>query len=193
MKPLAQILMVEPSDIIRAGLKSLLDEDEFVFQAPLREVPVDMPQRLMRQQPDILLLNPTLLNPSARMQLVSLQQARPCMAIVALVYQYVDPQVLSLFRTVLDIREGSSRVAQLLRESCQSDADSGEENYELSERESEVLVLVARGLSSKEIADQLNISIHTVNSHRKNITHKTGIKSVAGLAVYAMLHNLVTG
>lgn len=182
---------MEPSDIIRAGLKALLSEEEFVFQAPLREVPVDMPQRLVRQQPDILLLNPTLLNTPARMQVLSLQQARPGMAIVALVYQYVDPQVLSLFKTVLDIREGGSRVAQLLRESCQSDAEGVEESYELSERESEVLVLVARGLSSKEIADQLNISVHTVNTHRKNITHKTGIKSVAGLAVYAMLHNLI--
>ena len=182
MKPLVQILLVEPSDIIRAGLKALLDEDEFVFQAPLREVPVD-----------ILLLNPTLLNNPARMQVVSLQQARPSMAIVALVYQYVDPQVLSLFKTVLDIREGGSRVAQILRESCHSDAEGDEENYELSERELEVLVLVARGLSSKVIADQLNISVHTVNTHRKNITHKTGIKSVAGLAVYAMLHNLIVG
>ena len=191
MKPLTQILVVEPSDIIRAGLKALLSEEEFVFQAPLREVPVDMPQRLVRQQPDILLLNPTLLNTPARMQVLSLQQARPGMAIVALVYQYVDPQMLSLFKTVLDIREGGSRVAQLLRESCQSDAEGVEESYELSERESEVLVLVARGLSSKEIADQLNISVHTVNTHRKNITHKTGIKSVAGLAVYAMLHNLI--
>ena len=52
-------------------------------------------------------------------------------------------------------------------------------------------MLVAKGLSSKEIADKLSISVHTVNSHRKNITHKTGIKSVAGLAVYAMIHNLM--
>ena len=66
-----------------------------------------------------------------------------------------------------------------------------EDSYELSTRETDVLVLVAKGMSSKEIADALNISIHTVNSHRKNITHKTGIKSVAGLAVYAMLHNLM--
>ena len=52
-------------------------------------------------------------------------------------------------------------------------------------------MLVARGLSSKEIADRLHISVHTVSTHRKNITHKTGIRSVAGLAVYAMIHNLM--
>ena len=61
------------------------------------------------------------------------------------------------------------------------------EDYDLSDREQEVLVLVAKGLSSKEIAAKLNIAVNTVNTHRKSITKKTGIKSVAGLAVYAML------
>ena len=41
------------------------------------------------------------------------------------------------------------------------------------------------------IADLMNISIHTVISHRKNITRKTGIKSVSGLTVYALLNNLI--
>jgi len=114
------------------------------------------------------------------------------MAVVALVYEYIDPALLSQFKTVLDIREKGSRVAQLLRECCQNESEE-EDSYELSERETEVLVLLAKGCSSKEIADKLNISVHTVNTHRKNITRKTGIKSVAGLAVYAMLHNLVVG
>ncbi|MBO7101393.1 MAG: hemerythrin domain-containing protein [Bacteroidales bacterium] len=61
------------------------------------------------------------------------------------------------------------------------------EDYSLSDREQDVLELVAQGLSSKEIAERLNIAVNTVNTHRKSITRKTGIKSVAGLAVYAML------
>lgn len=192
MKAKKQVLVVEPSDIVREGLRSLLDEEEFVMQAPLREIPADMAQRIGRQQPDILILNPTLLNTPPRMQLVSIQQARTSMAVVALVYEYVEPSLLSQFKTVLDIREKGNRVAQLLRECCQQEQED-EEGYELSERETEVLVLLAKGCSSKEIADKLNISIHTVNTHRKNITRKTGIKSVAGLAVYALLHNLVVG
>lgn len=62
---------------------------------------------------------------------------------------------------------------------------------ELSEREKEILVCVAHGMLNKEIADQNNISIHTVISHRKNITRKTGIKTVAGLTVYAILNGLI--
>ena len=62
-----------------------------------------------------------------------------------------------------------------------------QEDYQLSDREQDVLELVAQGLSSKEIAERLCIAVNTVNTHRKSITRKTGIKSVAGLAVYAML------
>ena len=62
----------------------------------------------------------------------------------------------------------------------------------LSQREVEVLRLVALGLINKEIADRLNISFNTVLSHRKNITAKLGIKSVPGLSVYAMMNGYIS-
>ena len=65
------------------------------------------------------------------------------------------------------------------------------EGEELSAREKEILVSVAKGKLNKEIADEYNISIYTVITHRKNITRKTGIKTVAGLTVYALLNNLI--
>ena len=61
----------------------------------------------------------------------------------------------------------------------------------LTEREIDVLKLVAFGKTNKEIADELFISFHTVISHRKNITEKLGIKSISGLTVYAILNNLI--
>ena len=73
----------------------------------------------------------------------------------------------------------------------QADADPEDERNSLSDREKEVLVLVAKGLLNKEIADKLNISINTVITHRKNITRKTGIKTTPGLTVYAILNDLV--
>ena len=62
---------------------------------------------------------------------------------------------------------------------------------ELSEREKEILVSVAQGLLNKEIADRHHISINTVITHRKNITRKIGIKTVAGLTAYAILNDLI--
>ncbi|MBQ1651437.1 MAG: response regulator transcription factor [Paludibacteraceae bacterium] len=62
---------------------------------------------------------------------------------------------------------------------------------ELSEREKDVLIQVVRGLSNKEIADVLCISMHTVISHRKHITSKLNIHSTAGLTIYAIVNKLV--
>ncbi|SMO76842.1 DNA-binding response regulator, NarL/FixJ family, contains REC and HTH domains [Saccharicrinis carchari] len=61
----------------------------------------------------------------------------------------------------------------------------------LSDREIEVLTAVAMGYSNKEIAEKLFISSNTVITHRKNITEKLGIKTIAGLTVYAIINNLI--
>jgi DNA-binding CsgD family transcriptional regulator len=55
----------------------------------------------------------------------------------------------------------------------------------------EVLKLVVAGMQNKEIADKLFISVHTVVSHRKNISQKTGIKSQAGLTIYAISNKVI--
>lgn len=62
---------------------------------------------------------------------------------------------------------------------------------DLSEREKDVLIQVVKGLSNKEIADVLCISMHTVISHRKHITSKLNIHSTAGLTIYAIVNKLV--
>ena len=62
----------------------------------------------------------------------------------------------------------------------------------LSEREITVLQYVARGLTNKQIADKLYLSLHTVTTHRKNIGNKLGIKSASGLTVYAIVNNLIS-
>ncbi|MBP5319032.1 MAG: LuxR family transcriptional regulator, partial [Paludibacteraceae bacterium] len=65
------------------------------------------------------------------------------------------------------------------------------EKSQLSERETDVLRLLLEGLSNKEVADKLFLSTHTVISHRKNITAKTGIKSLAGLTIYAITNGII--
>jgi len=62
---------------------------------------------------------------------------------------------------------------------------------ELTKREIEVLRMVTKGHTNKEIADLLFVSTHTVISHRKNISEKTGIKSASGLTMYAILKKII--
>lgn len=191
MKSSIDTLIVEPSEIVRTGLQTILDEDgTFRLLSPLYDA-VILEERVKTLHPDLLIVNPTLMMPPALLQMASVQQAKPNIAIAALVYQYVEPELLQRFKAIVDIRERRSQIVAVLKEEVKRVKEMEDENYELSDREREVLVLVAQGLSSKEIADRLSISIHTVNSHRKNITRKTDIKSVAGLAVYATLHNMV--
>ncbi len=61
----------------------------------------------------------------------------------------------------------------------------------LSEREIEVLKLIANEYSNREISDKLFISVRTVDSHRRNLLQKTGAKNTAGLTRYALQHNLI--
>ena len=62
----------------------------------------------------------------------------------------------------------------------------------LSERENEIIVLIAEGNTNEQIAEQLFLSKHTVNTHRKNIMSKLGVKNTAGIVMYAVKTNLVS-
>ena len=59
-------------------------------------------------------------------------------------------------------------------------------DLEISEREMEIIDHICKGHSSSQIGDKLNISLHTVNSHRKNILKKLGFKSPTELIIYAV-------
>ena len=62
----------------------------------------------------------------------------------------------------------------------------------LSDRENEIITLIAEGLTNQQIAEQLFLSNHTVNTHRKNIMGKLGVKNTAGIVMYAVKTNLVS-
>ncbi len=64
-------------------------------------------------------------------------------------------------------------------------------NQELSQREKDIIRLVAHGLANKEIADKLFLSFHTITTYRKNISAKLNIHSTAALTIYAILHGIV--
>jgi regulator of cell morphogenesis and NO signaling len=70
-------------------------------------------------------------------------------------------------------------------------SQNGTSNDTLSEREKDVVVSLVQGMSNKEIADHLCISVNTVITHRRNIARKLQIHSPAGLTIYAIVNGLV--
>ncbi len=68
---------------------------------------------------------------------------------------------------------------------------NSDNNESLSEREKDVVISMVQGMTNKEIADHLSISINTVITHRRNIARKLQIHSPAGLTIYAIVNNLV--
>ncbi len=180
-----RLLIVEPSEVIIEGLKGILD-GQIRFNVLEPEMSADnLEERLLATRPDIVLVNPTLVSNISRLR------GEHALALVALVYQYVERDVLKNYDGVVDIRDSRAVIIETLAQASPAAEERSKNNYELTKRETAVLVQLAQGKTNKEVADALNVSVHTVISHRKNITHKTGIKSVAGLTVYAMLNNLI--
>ena len=112
---------------------------------------------------------------------------------VALVTSYVDKNILKYFKEIIELNDNKQKVVNKILNLLNNNDETASQNesVDLSNREVDVLVCVAKGMTNKDISDMLNISVHTVITHRKNIVKKTGIKSVSGLTVYALLNNLV--
>ena len=94
---------------------------------------------------------------------------------------------------IININDSRNEIIGSIQKLLSSEllSDNQKQQETLSEREIDVLKLLVEGNANKEIADKLNISTHTVISHRKNISQKTGIKSVSGLTIYAVVKNII--
>ncbi len=190
-----KVLVIDPSALIAAGARRLLEESGGfrVVEYEMGNDPATAFDRIATQEPDLVLIDPALF-PVVRRQ--PIRQSHPALqevAIVALCHGLHDEVLLREFDAVIRLYDTPAQILHTLRQVVEQGAPAAQsEGYELSEREREILVAVARGLTNKEIADRYCISVHTVISHRKNITRKTGIKTIAGLAVYALLNNMIT-
>ena len=188
-----RILLIESSPIVVQGLQALIQSGGRMEVVAVAHSLERIQERLVLNNPDVVILNPLLLDYSKRLIFRSLFQDKPNMPILALVYSYFDKQWLGSFDGVIEIEYDRFHLEKKIEEvvSAANGRNDNLEVYELSDREREVLIELAKGLMNKEIAAKLHISIHTVVTHRKNIVRKTGIKSAAGLAVYALLNNLL--
>jgi DNA-binding NarL/FixJ family response regulator len=185
-----RVIICEASEIIAIGLAEIIDGmAQFDVVARL-DSPEHLSEKITATDANLLIIDPMLLGFHSKDYLSQLGKEHPNIIVVALVSSYLDHTMLTPFSGVIEINDTKSKVISKMNEFAQSEATKNDD-VELSKRETDVLVAVARGMMNKEIADQMNISIHTVISHRKNITRKTGIKSVSGLTVYALLNNLI--
>ncbi len=189
-----KILVVDHSEIIRQGIYSILKSQSFNYEVCFSDPSREIGEQVRSGKVDILLVNPSAYFDSKgeRIKLLRQEAIKYGLKLVALVYAYFDEQLLSLFDEVIYINDEDEKIFSKLQKILEeASTDTDDENTSLSQRELDVVRLVALGKSNREIAEELFISIHTVISHRKNITNKLGVKSVSGLTIYAVINKLI--
>lgn len=187
-----KILLIENSPILIEGTSSILrslGNIEISKVVPNCDKALTL---LTGYAPSIIIADTRLVGYQTAQFINTCKEKNTSIAIVALQTNFISQEQLDLFDGTISIEDNIQSIQSKLKTVLSPETEKeGNDNFDLSIREKEVLVAVAKGKTNKEIADELNISIHTVMTHRKNITGKTGIKSISGLTVYALINNLV--
>ena len=188
-----KIVIAEPSPIVAAGLLKFFEEMNQIHVVSVVDNLDDLNDKMIIHNPDMLIVNPLMMGYTNNNLIKQITQAYPETICIALVSTFIDKNFLRYFREVIELSDNKQKVANKIFNLINNNDDSSSQNesVDLSNRETDVLICVAKGMTNKDISDMLNISVHTVITHRKNIVKKTGIKSVSGLTVYALLNNLV--
>lgn len=182
------IAVIESSEIIFEGLSNILHRYDKQFNL-YRAYNLDELNNLMiRVNIDIAIINPSFIQ-NKQQEFIKLRKRNPELFRIALVYTLFDSSLLNEFDESIHITDSPD--VMLGKISRSGEERRNKSHDQLTRRETDVLVQLVKGLSNKEIADALNISIHTVISHRKNIIEKTGIKSLPGLTIYALSNNII--
>lgn len=186
-------LLVIPSMIVARGIESILAEaGEFRVSGMISDLSPANVNRLKGTDADIIVVDPSVFDAGSRANARSVLAEYADVPVAAIESAVMDEDSLCQYDAVINMFDSPSAIIKKLRGAAVSVQDeSKDEGSELSTREKEILVGVATGMLNKEIADKYNISVYTVITHRKNIVKKTGIKTVAGLTVYALLNNLI--
>jgi DNA-binding NarL/FixJ family response regulator len=187
-----KVTIIEPSEIVSAGLKQLVEYGGNFHVTKIFKSIQDYSENL-NGNPDIILINPTVLNIGDSNDPRNIITAKDNVAIVAICYLAYNEETLRNYDSCIGMFSTQEQIEKKLLSALKntSDKEQDDNSNELSTRECEILTAVAKGKTNKEIADEFNISIHTVISHRKNISHKLGINSIAGLTIYAVMNKLL--
>ncbi len=208
------VLLVDDHTVVRKGIRRLLEDDErirVVAEASNGRDALELAQRL---KPDVAIVDvglPLLNGIELTRQLKAVCErtavlvlsmhadpayVRRALQAGAKGYLLKDAEDQDLVRAVLAVSSGSSyfspAVSNVLLEGfLEGSEELDEELARLSDREREVLQLVAEGKSSKEIAQILDLSVSTVESHRKHIMEKLNLHNTAAVVRFAIRKGLV--
>lgn len=192
MSKTIQILIFEPSFIVFEGLTAFLKRFGEQYSITKVEDFNELHNTILRKEIDIVMMNPSIMQ-SAQKQINTLKGEYPKLRLIAIIYSIFPESVLSLFDGRFSITDTPNAVHECIKQTLNNQQTATDDGVDtLSEREVDVLKLLATGNANKEIADKLNISINTVITHRKNISQKTGIKSLSGLTIYAVVKKIVS-
>jgi len=190
-----KIAIAEPSLLLRSGLEAQLKRLTG-FKIQLIEILTaeSLLESLRMHKPDLLIINPSLPG-SFSPQQIKEECGRNDMKCIAILYNMIDPALTRSYDEQISIFDGltelKSKLEGMLANEVQKDPES-EDAQTLSTREKEIVVCVVKGMTNREIADQLFLSTHTVITHRRNIARKLQIHSASGLTVYAIVNKLVS-
>ena len=187
------VALIVPSEIVSKGLTGIMESSgSFQVVEVFHDFSKVVETRLRTVDPDMVIIDPVVLDFSSRKEGRSMLADICDSIVIALEGPATTEDALKQYDGAISLYDRQVEIVRKLRGAMDSkQPEIMSETGELSAREKEILVCVAKGMLNKEIADKLNLSIYTVITHRKNITRKTGIKTVAGLTVYALLNNLI--
>lgn len=193
MNEKVNVVLVISAYLLRAGIESLLSEIPGLLVIEMFDgTEKNLSTKILNIKPDMVLVHPADLG--SDMIAIINQLNGNDMMMVALFDEKTPENIKSHFDFCLNISDQKYELLEdlksMLRKRRINYAPATDDN-ELSEREKHILKMVAFGNTNQEIADKLFLSIHTITTHRKNITRKLGIKTVSGLTVYALMNKIV--
>jgi len=188
-----KILIIESSQIVFEGLSNIVSKVVGVNTIFKINDIEELTKAIRYNKFDIIIINAAqILNRISFFKKIKMEY--PAIRWLTIITNLVDDEIVSLFDGVIRIDDTEDEIDKIINnvgnQISVKNNQPVKENT-LSIRETDVLVQLVKGFSNKEIADNLNISVHTVISHRKNISQKTGIKSQSGLTIYAISNKIV--
>ena len=186
-----KILLIEPSQIIIAGLSALIEQcNSFTVAAALPDLSHYSASRYKAY--DMVIINPMVVNLDQRSNIKLLLALPSSTAVIAVTYNPLNEEALLQYDGYIYLCDNKEQISRKLNKATGKPSSAHKaDSSSLSSRERSILAAVAKGKTNKEIAEEFNISIYTVVTHRKNISHKLGISTISGLTVYAILNKLV--